>query len=440
MSRADQSRSLWRGWSVCPRVLDAARGAGKASGAIVDLVEEDRSTTAGGLRVRSVVHVNRADLTDVAVTRSAHPVLADGAVRLRVDSFAITANTVIYAASGERLGYWGFFPAPVTGRGVVPAWGYASVEESRHADFTVGERIYGFVPMSTHLDVRPGSVTPGWFTDTAAHRQVTDGPMNPMYHHYQRLAGDPWHDPDREAHRMVAGPLFLVAFLLEESLRRHDWYDAQALLTTSASSRTALALASIARAESPQIRRIGLTSPGRLEPVRATGLYDTVCGYHEVGSLPLSRTVVVDLAGDLTWLRPVHQRLGDSVAASFRFVTSRAPDGPSAGVQADGDGSGDAGSGDAGSGDAGSGDGGASDLAGPEPVLFYPPEHLEVVIRELGLDGFAAATAPGWSRYLRELDGFLQVAEQVGLTAAAAAFGEAVSGRAGPSAGVVIRP
>ena len=38
------------------------------------------------------------------------PPLAQGQVRLRVERFALTANTVTYATTGDTLGYWDFFP------------------------------------------------------------------------------------------------------------------------------------------------------------------------------------------------------------------------------------------------------------------------------------------------------------------------------------------
>ena len=41
--------------------------------------------------------------------------LTEGEVRLAVDFFAFTANNMTYAAAGDMLGYWKFFP--VAGEG-----------------------------------------------------------------------------------------------------------------------------------------------------------------------------------------------------------------------------------------------------------------------------------------------------------------------------------
>ena len=46
--------------------------------------------------------------------------LADGQVRVRVESFALTANNITYAALGDMLNYWQFFPTGEAGWGIVP--------------------------------------------------------------------------------------------------------------------------------------------------------------------------------------------------------------------------------------------------------------------------------------------------------------------------------
>ena len=63
--------------------------------------------------------------------------LEPGEVRLAVDAFALTANNVTYAAIGDLLQYWSFFPAPDRW-GRVPVWGYADVVESTLDDVPVG--------------------------------------------------------------------------------------------------------------------------------------------------------------------------------------------------------------------------------------------------------------------------------------------------------------
>ena len=88
-------------------------------------------------------------------------------------------------------------------------WGHARVIESNHPEVAVDERVYGYLPMATHLDVVPGKVSAAGFTDMAEHRQ----PMSPVYNSYTRLAADPEHDPAREGERMIFGPLFKTGLL-----------------------------------------------------------------------------------------------------------------------------------------------------------------------------------------------------------------------------------
>ena len=96
--------------------------------------------------------VNRADLTDTAIVPSQFPdELADGGCLLRIDTFALTANNITYAVAPDAMGYWNFFPSGQDGFGRVPVWGYAEVIASAHPQITTGTRVYGYLPMSTHL-------------------------------------------------------------------------------------------------------------------------------------------------------------------------------------------------------------------------------------------------------------------------------------------------
>jgi len=82
-----------------------------------------------------VLEVRRASFGETRLAPLATGDLSDGQIRLRIDSFAVTANNVSYAGAGDMLGYWDFFPAdddPGTW-GRVPAMGWAEIVESRVA-------------------------------------------------------------------------------------------------------------------------------------------------------------------------------------------------------------------------------------------------------------------------------------------------------------------
>jgi len=74
------------------------------------------------------VHVRKTELYDATLADLAKGDLADGAARLQIESFSVTANNITYAVVGDGFGYWNFFPAP-EGLGIVPMWGHA--KESR---------------------------------------------------------------------------------------------------------------------------------------------------------------------------------------------------------------------------------------------------------------------------------------------------------------------
>lgn len=361
------------------------------------------------------VHVAKDDISQVETVEIELPPLAQGAVRFAVESFSVTANNVTYAVVGDGFGYWNFFPVPersgAANSGIVPMWGHARVIESNMPEFDVDERVYGYLPMGTHLDVVPGNVSAGGFTAVDEHR----APMSPIYNRYSRLAADPEHDADREGERMIFGPLFKTGFLIEYFLRAQDAFGAGQVVLTSASSKTALGLASVARQNSPSLRRIGLTSAGNLEFVRGTGLYDLVLAYDAIGDLPEEPSISVDFAGNAGVLADLHRHLGDSLKYSCLVGATHIEE-------------------------RGSGMGGAADLPGPKPVLFFAPDHAVTLFAELGPEEAGRQMASAWHAFLEDVDGTVTIDRRKGLDAAREAFVAMVAGKVEPEVGIVIEP
>jgi hypothetical protein len=353
------------------------------------------------------IWVNKNDLSDLIVNEELLPELGEGEVRLRIESFSVTANNVTYAVSGEGFGYWNFFPAS-EGYGVVPMWGHAIVEQSRHPEFAEGERVYGYLPMGTHLDVLPAKVTASGFSDAAPHRL----PMSPIYNQYSRLAADPEHDPAQENERMIFAPLFKTGFLIENFFNRENWFGAEILVMTSASSKTSMGLAACAKLSSPQIRRIGLTSAGNVEFTQGTGLYDEVIAYDDVANLPQQTSVSVDFAGNSALLANIHTLLGDNLKYSClvgaTHVDARV--------------------------------GGIRDIVGPKPILFFAPDHAVAAIKEMGPKDFGMAVAESWKAFLAAAEGTLTMEERPGIMSAGQAYLSILKNEADPAIGIVIRP
>ncbi len=356
----------------------------------------------------SQVHVKKDALDQAKIEAVEAGALAPGAVRLKIQSFSVTANNITYAVVGDGFGYWNFFPAP-DGMGIVPMWGHAEVIESNHDEIPVGDRVYGYLPMATHLDVVPGKISPGGFTDVADHRQ----PMSPIYNQYTRLANDPEHDPAREGERMIYGPLFKTGFVIDYFMRAEEWFGATQVVMTSASSKTSMGLASCARQASPHIKRIGLTSAGNVEFVKSTGLYDEVIAYGDVGSIAQEPTVSVDFAGNPKLLAGIHEHFGGNLKYSClvgaTHIEERAQ-------------------------------GGGGEMPGPQPILFFAPDHFVSFFKEHGPVEGGKLAAAAWHGFLNSVEGAVEIVRLSGIDAAKNTYLEMLSGKVDPAKGIVIEP
>ncbi|MFT4863816.1 MAG: hypothetical protein ACI95C_003051, partial [Pseudohongiellaceae bacterium] len=126
--------------------------------------------------------VNRKDIAQTRLIESDIPLLGSGQALLAVERFALTANNITYGVAGDFIGYWKFFPT-ISGWGKIPVWGIATVVKSNAAGLVVGDRFYGYFPMSNELVVSPQRISPRGFTDGAAHR--ADLPV--VYNQYSRV-------------------------------------------------------------------------------------------------------------------------------------------------------------------------------------------------------------------------------------------------------------
>src|SRR5215470_15634344 len=111
--------------------------------------------------------------------------LPPDALLVRVDRFAFTANNITYAILGDQLKYWQLFPGPKD-FGIIPVWGFGEVIASRHPDVAKGERLFGYLPMATHLVIEAAGVTKHGLRDAAPHRQG----VAPVYNAYTRVGNN----------------------------------------------------------------------------------------------------------------------------------------------------------------------------------------------------------------------------------------------------------
>ena len=140
--------------------------------------------------------VRKDDLSTFRISEQPTPGLSDGEILCEVERFAFTANNISYAVVGEKLGYWNFFPVE-EGWGIIPVWGFARVVESKHPEVKVGERLYGYWPMGTHLVMQPGKLRNDQLRDMSAHRAH----LAAVYNSYARVDGEPQYDASMDDER-----------------------------------------------------------------------------------------------------------------------------------------------------------------------------------------------------------------------------------------------
>ena len=362
------------------------------------------------------VLVRRADLRDARVVEGPVPGatgLGPGRAVLRIERFALTANNVTYGACGDVPGleYWRFFAAP-EGWGRVPVWGFATAVASSHPGVAVGERFYGFLPMSTHLVVEPGDAGPRGFVDGSAHRHG----LSPVYNSYARVPDRPGEEARAraasEAEAMLLRPLFTTAFLIDDFLADAGWFGAQRVVVSSASSKTAYATAFLLSRRGG-VEVVGLTSPSNLGFVAGLGCYARVLPYDGLAALERVPTVYLDLSGDAPLRAAVHAHLGDALrhdcaVGAAHWDRVGAPQAP---------------------------------LPGPRPQVFFAPGRWKQraadwgegeCLRRLGeaRDAFAARLRAGAP--------WMTVVEGRGADAVARVWHDLLDGRSRPDAGHVL--
>ena len=341
-------------------------------------------------------HVRRDDLSAItAVTRKIGVGVGAGEVVLRIDSFALTANNMTYAAHGVDMAYWGFFPAPV-GFGIVPVWGFASVVESRAEGIAPGQRFYGYWPMASHAVVLPGKIKPRGFTDMAAHRQK----LPPVYNNY--VTASSAFGP--ETVQALFRPLYTTSFVLDVMLADSP---AQTLVLTSASSKTALGLAQAAKGRQ---RVIGLTSADNIGFVERTGYYDMVLDYADIDRLATGddSVALVDFSGNGAVRHALHTRLGERLIESHIV------------------------------GDTHWDTANTNKLPGVGAKPFFAPSIILDRIAEWGAEGFETRLAAAWSGFIAST-GWLDVVEDAGAAAVIGHWQAIAAGRIDPSKGLVLR-
>ncbi len=353
--------------------------------------------------------VKRDDLRETKIVEGLVPeldTLNEGEVLFKVDEFAFTANNITYAAFGDAMKYWDFFPADA-GWGRVPVWGFGDIIASKAKGIDVGERFYGYFPMSTHFVAEAVRVSEAGFFDGAKHRSE----LSPVYNNYLRTSADAGYVAAREAEQSLLRPLFTTSFLIDDYLDDNQFFGATNVVLSSASSKTSLGLAQVLSARNGgRPRVIGLTSPRNARFVENVGYYDEVVTYDAISEMTLDGNVAfVDMAGDGDVRAAIHNHFADRLTCSCAVGGTHWEQG-----------------------------GGAEGLPGARPTLFFAPAQIQKRNKDWGAAELQARIAKAWASFLASVDGWMSVERDRGLEATERVYRDVLEGKTAPEKGIIV--
>ena len=287
--------------------------------------------------------VRKDQLASTRLRETTDVPLAEGQVRVRIDRFALTSNNITYAAFGDAMNYWQFYPTGEEGWGMVPVWGFGTVAQSLHPGVAVGERLYGYWPMASGAVLTPTRLSPAGFTEGAPHRAA----LHAVYNQLARCNADPFYTADSEDAQALLRPLFITSWLIDDFFADNGFFGARTLLLSSASSKTAYGTA-FQLAQRAGIEVIGLTSPANRGFCESLGCYSRVVGYGELEQVDAAADCAyVDFAGNAALRLAIHSRFSQlkySCSIGGTHVEQL---------------------------------GGAKDLPGPRATLFFAPAQIK---------------------------------------------------------------
>jgi len=327
--------------------------------------------------------------------------LPDEALLLKVERFAFTANNITYAVLGDQLKYWSLFPAPDS-FGNIPVWGFGEVIASNHPAVAIGERLFGYFPMATHLVMEAADVSRRGLRDAAAHRQG----VAPVYNAYARVSADAAYAGRAGDQQALLRPLFMLSFLVDDFLAENAFFGATSVILSSASSKTAFGLAHLLHRRDG-IRVIGLTSAANADYVASLGCYHETVTYDRVSTLPNDGPVAfVDMAGNSELRARLHQHFGDHMKYSGRIgLTHRASSADEA------------------------------PLPGAKPTRFFAPDQIRKRAREWGPGGIENKFGAAWTSFAPNLDNWLTIVDGRGRDAVQRVYLDTLEGRIPPDQG-----
>jgi NADPH:quinone reductase-like Zn-dependent oxidoreductase len=367
------------------------------------------STQQVNASVVSRLHIQKTNLQKASLVSAPELALLDGQIRVRVEQFSFTANNITYAAFGDLMNYWGFYPSGIEGEGVIPVWGFGSVVQSSHPGVAVGERLYGYWPMGTQAILAPVKLTDASFSDGSEHRKA----LHPVYNGYTRVNKDPFYTAESEDIQSLMRPLFTTAFLIDDFFADNQFFGAKQLLLSSASSKTAYGTAhQLFKREGIEV--IGLTSEKNRAFCESLGCYHKVFSYEQLGSIPEDVSCAyIDFAGNSDLRLQIHTRFKNltySCSIGGTHVTELR---------------------------------GAKDLPGPKAILFFAPAQIKKRYADWGAEGFGKQVFVAWRAFCKTVQTsnppWLQVKDYLGTSSLSTVYQDVLAGQSDPRLGNIVR-
>lgn len=332
-----------------------------------------------------------------------------GEVRVNIVRFALTANNITYAAMGDFLGYWQFFPAlgdNSEGWGVIPVWGFAEVCESTLEELPVGDRLYGYFPPADQLTMKPVNISARRFVDGAEHRSK----LPPGYNNYRRISPEAPHDLQADNEQMLLSPLFITSYCLWDCLKDNKWYGAQQVIIVSASSKTSVGLAYALHDDNTAPNSVGVTSARNLEHVNSLGLYDSVVTYNALADVDANLpTVIVDMSGNSEVLGKLNRHLGDNMKYCINVGLTHWED-----------------------------RGENQDIDEDRSEFFFAPGHIQKRIKEWGMQEFEQKTSQFIAETALKSRTWLKLKTVTGLDSVPEVYGDVCEGRVAADEGIIV--
>ncbi len=359
--------------------------------------------------------ISKSDLADLDWREFDTPALKEGDVRLGIETFALTANNITYAAFADFAGYWNFFPTGDDTTGRVPFWGFAKVTESKAEGIKVGQRVYGYLPASTDLVVTPSKLNPLNFTDATAHR----APLPGFYNIYHFIETDSAYKAEFEDAQMLVRPLYATGWLIDDCLMERDAPPAH-VVVSSASAKTSLAYASAARKRGG-LTLTGVTSAGNKAFTEASGLYDHVITYDDLGAITDAGPAIhVDIRGNPAMRGPLADALGGQLKVHLQVGATDwdAPRGADLPTQTDT---------------------GLPDSGKVANEVFFAPGHVEICAKRIGPKEMATRLNADMCAFYPVMSDLLDIQHIDARSGLVKAWRETLAGSTPPDQGLIIR-